>query len=245
MSVLLPQARRGREVKAFYTIPEYEAWKESLDHNLRGWDIKYYKGLGTSTAEEAKEYFSRLDKHRKEFVWAGKAGLGPSWQGHELAPPTGIWLPSALGPSSLVAACAPTVSTVALQVTRTATPSSWPSARSASTTARSGCPTSCRAPSWTSPLTRSRTRTSSTGSVALRQSPEQTPWGFAEGVLLPIPLRDCLRACQHAHSTPCQVCLDIAHVLLYCMAGSVQLLQCNILPRLCSWCKVCIVRLFA
>lgn len=65
------KARRGREVKAFYTIPEYEAWKESLDHNLRGWDIKYYKGLGTSTQEEAREYFSRLDQHRKEFVWAG------------------------------------------------------------------------------------------------------------------------------------------------------------------------------
>lgn len=76
-AVRSPQARRGREVKAFYTIPEYEAWKESLDHNLRGWDIKYYKGLGTSTQEEAREYFSRLDQHRKEFVWAGKAGLGP------------------------------------------------------------------------------------------------------------------------------------------------------------------------
>ncbi|EFJ45103.1 hypothetical protein VOLCADRAFT_94598 [Volvox carteri f. nagariensis] len=65
------KARRGRETKVFYTMPEYEAWKESLDNNTSGWDIKYYKGLGTSTKEEAQEYFSRLNLHRKEFVWTG------------------------------------------------------------------------------------------------------------------------------------------------------------------------------
>ncbi|GFR51194.1 hypothetical protein Agub_g13541 [Astrephomene gubernaculifera] len=65
------KARRGREVKVFYTMPEYEAWKESLDNNTRGWEIKYYKGLGTSTKEEAQDYFSRLQQHRKEFVWTG------------------------------------------------------------------------------------------------------------------------------------------------------------------------------
>lgn len=33
----------------FYTLPEYEQWKENT--NTRGWSIKYYKGLGTSTAK--------------------------------------------------------------------------------------------------------------------------------------------------------------------------------------------------
>jgi C-terminal associated domain of TOPRIM len=33
--------------------------------------IKYYKGLGTSNTDEAREYFSRIDKHRKEFEWQG------------------------------------------------------------------------------------------------------------------------------------------------------------------------------
>ena len=33
--------------------------------------IKYYKGLGTSNTDEAREYFSRIDMHRNEFEWQG------------------------------------------------------------------------------------------------------------------------------------------------------------------------------
>ena len=51
-------------------MPEYEMWKQNT--NTTGWDIKYYKGLGTSTREEAKEYFADIEEHRKTFVWAGK-----------------------------------------------------------------------------------------------------------------------------------------------------------------------------
>lgn len=50
-------------------MPEYEMWKQNT--NTTGWDIKYYKGLGTSTREEAKEYFADIEEHRKTFVWAG------------------------------------------------------------------------------------------------------------------------------------------------------------------------------
>lgn len=52
--------------RAFFTLPEYEAWRE-VHHNERGWEHKYYKGLGTSTTEDAQEYFNDLDKHHKEF----------------------------------------------------------------------------------------------------------------------------------------------------------------------------------
>ena len=38
---------------------------------MRGWNIKYYKGLGTSTAKEAKEYFMELDHHRIDMKWDG------------------------------------------------------------------------------------------------------------------------------------------------------------------------------
>lgn len=62
------QARKGRQTLSFYTMPEYEAWKEST--SMSGWDIKYYKGLGTSTREEAKEYFADIEEHRKTFTWA-------------------------------------------------------------------------------------------------------------------------------------------------------------------------------
>ena len=55
---------RRSEVKVFYTTPEFEAWAEN---NNTGWRIKYYKGLGTSSAREAKEYFSRLSENRIPF----------------------------------------------------------------------------------------------------------------------------------------------------------------------------------
>lgn len=35
--------KRNSEVLSFYTMPEYEAWKESLSGNASGWSIKYYK----------------------------------------------------------------------------------------------------------------------------------------------------------------------------------------------------------
>ncbi len=55
--------------KVFYTLPEYELWREETKDGARGWSIKYYKGLGTSTAKEAKEYFSRIDRHLIGFQW--------------------------------------------------------------------------------------------------------------------------------------------------------------------------------
>jgi DNA topoisomerase II len=39
-------------MEAFYTLPEYEQWKE-YSNGGAGWTVKYYKGLGTSTAQEA------------------------------------------------------------------------------------------------------------------------------------------------------------------------------------------------
>ena len=56
----------------FHTMPEYEEWKESLGvGGTKGWEIKYYKGLGTSTNDEAREYFANIEGNRKEFVWTG------------------------------------------------------------------------------------------------------------------------------------------------------------------------------
>lgn len=58
---------RGNEVKIpFYSMPEFEQWRETEGKTVR-WRHKYYKGLGTSSAAEAREYFSKLDKHLKYF----------------------------------------------------------------------------------------------------------------------------------------------------------------------------------
>ncbi|KAM3753331.1 hypothetical protein ACB098_03G086000 [Castanea mollissima] len=50
-------------------MPEYESWKHNLTGNASGWSIKYYKGLGTSTSKEGREYFANLEKHWKDFIW--------------------------------------------------------------------------------------------------------------------------------------------------------------------------------
>lgn len=54
----------------FFTIPEYHLWREQLGPDgVKGWSIKYYKGLGTSSSQEAKEYFSNVGRHVKDFEW--------------------------------------------------------------------------------------------------------------------------------------------------------------------------------
>lgn len=58
---------KGKKSQTFFTLPEYETWREETGNNGKGWKIKYYKGLGTSTAADAKEYFSNLDLHEIEF----------------------------------------------------------------------------------------------------------------------------------------------------------------------------------
>ncbi|MBE35254.1 MAG: hypothetical protein CMI16_06830 [Opitutaceae bacterium] len=65
------KATRGRETRAFYAMPEYDRFRDELGDAISGWTVKYYKGLGTSTTKEAKEYFSALDDHRKTFRWSG------------------------------------------------------------------------------------------------------------------------------------------------------------------------------
>jgi len=52
--------------KDFFTLPEYEAWRQEPGHD-KGWEHKYYKGLGTSDTRDAETYFSDLDKHLKTF----------------------------------------------------------------------------------------------------------------------------------------------------------------------------------
>ncbi|KPP67462.1 DNA topoisomerase 2-alpha-like, partial [Scleropages formosus] len=55
---------------SFYSIPEFNDWKDRTS-NYKSWRVKYYKGLGTSTAKEAKEYFSDMERHRIPFKYAG------------------------------------------------------------------------------------------------------------------------------------------------------------------------------
>ena len=55
MNTPILKATKGTQALSFYNESEYNAWKEQND--TKGWKIKYYKGLGTSTSKEFKEYF--------------------------------------------------------------------------------------------------------------------------------------------------------------------------------------------
>ena len=45
---------RANKSKTFYTLPQFEQWKESTGNDGKGWKAKYYKGLGTSTSGEGE-----------------------------------------------------------------------------------------------------------------------------------------------------------------------------------------------
>ncbi|XP_045623508.1 DNA topoisomerase 2-alpha isoform X1 [Procambarus clarkii] len=64
------KATKGKEEVSFYSLPEFEEWKKSKD-NWPSYKIKYYKGLGTSTSKEAKEYFNDMVRHRIRFNYGG------------------------------------------------------------------------------------------------------------------------------------------------------------------------------
>lgn len=55
------------DMHTFYTMPEYEDFKEKHQHELGKWENKYFKGLGTSSTEDAQQYFADLDRHLKGF----------------------------------------------------------------------------------------------------------------------------------------------------------------------------------
>ncbi|XP_073968763.1 DNA topoisomerase 2 isoform X2 [Rhodnius prolixus] len=64
------KATKRNEVISFYSIPEFVEWKAEVA-NVNSYNIKYYKGLGTSTSPEAREYFSNMERHRIKFKYSG------------------------------------------------------------------------------------------------------------------------------------------------------------------------------
>lgn len=60
--------RRGAPAESisFFNEGDYERWR-AANNGGAGWTAKYYKGLGTSSSAEAKEYFADLDRHRIDF----------------------------------------------------------------------------------------------------------------------------------------------------------------------------------
>lgn len=59
--------KKGKDVRSFYNVADFKTWIHQPDFKQSEWRIKYYKGLGTSTPEEAREYFKQFDLI--EYVW--------------------------------------------------------------------------------------------------------------------------------------------------------------------------------
>jgi len=61
------KAFKGNEVLMFYNLTDYETWAEKRES--KNYKIKYYKGLGTSTSQEAKEYFIDIENKLINYQW--------------------------------------------------------------------------------------------------------------------------------------------------------------------------------
>ena len=59
------KAIRGQKVLEFYTEQDYHKWKNTT--NTKGYQIKYFKGLGTSKKEDAQETFRKIDSLRIDY----------------------------------------------------------------------------------------------------------------------------------------------------------------------------------
>ena len=68
MNTPIIKANKQNKEISFYNDGEYENWKKNND--ISSWKIKYYKGLGTSTSKEFKEYFE--NKKIVSFISSGE-----------------------------------------------------------------------------------------------------------------------------------------------------------------------------
>ena len=67
MMTPLLKATRGAVTNCYFSQPEFETWRDAQPNGAAGWKVKYYKGLGTSTAAEAREYFAQMNT--LDFTW--------------------------------------------------------------------------------------------------------------------------------------------------------------------------------
>jgi DNA topoisomerase-2 len=65
------KARKGKSILQFFSLDDFSAWRRSVGAEASQWSVKYYKGLGTSTSDEGREYFRLFDKHCTRLQWSG------------------------------------------------------------------------------------------------------------------------------------------------------------------------------
>ena len=72
------KAIKGKKVVEFFTEQDYLKWKETgglngSQPNLNTYQVRYFKGLGTSKKEDAKDTFKRLEELKVDYYYKDKA----------------------------------------------------------------------------------------------------------------------------------------------------------------------------
>lgn len=67
VKVTIESGRRKNETIPFFSMPEFDHWRDTEAPHINKWRLKYYKGLGTSEPKEMKEYFADVPTHDKQF----------------------------------------------------------------------------------------------------------------------------------------------------------------------------------
>ncbi|BCS83056.1 DNA topoisomerase 2 [Cotonvirus japonicus] len=65
------KGKNNKQVVEFTNQQSFEEWKAE-NNDGKGWSIKYYKGLGTSTSAEAQDNFEKLEEKRVKYFWQPK-----------------------------------------------------------------------------------------------------------------------------------------------------------------------------
>ena len=68
MKTPIIKATKGKQVLEFFTEQDYKHWKENTG-NTKNYNIKYFKGLGTSKKEDAQDLFKRLETLGVEYYY--------------------------------------------------------------------------------------------------------------------------------------------------------------------------------
>ena len=97
---VIKASRAGKSVE-FYTDAAFRSWY-AQQQNQTSWRIKYYKGLGTSTSAEAREYFKAIDTLTVRFVVDERADKRSCSRSTKARQMTGRWTSRHAGTRSAV-----------------------------------------------------------------------------------------------------------------------------------------------
>jgi DNA topoisomerase II len=71
MKTPIVKVSNGNKHLPFYTLKDFKDWENNIE-NIKSWNVKYYKGLGTSTPKEAKDIFKLMHNNIIKYISPNK-----------------------------------------------------------------------------------------------------------------------------------------------------------------------------